>query len=84
MPGHETNVETWLERALLVAAWALCFWTLIRRFVPAHPIEQSTDTLLLAAALACVTTARSVAASLPRRVLKGIAVALVVATFGFL
>jgi hypothetical protein len=74
-------VESWLKRVLRVVTWALLLWLLLRRFVPAHPIEQPLETLLLVAALACVTTAESVAKAWARRLLLGATVALVIATF---
>jgi hypothetical protein len=80
-PLLETLMEIWLRRALLVASWALLLWLLLRQLVPAHPIEQPPEALCLAAALACGVTAGVIAQTWGRRLLLGIAVAFVIATF---
>lgn len=84
MTATPSRADRWYERAPFAGSVALLVWVALQKFVPAHPVEQPTSVLLLAAAMVCGTGAPLLRAPLPRRLVIGASVILVAATFRWL
>ena len=57
----------WFRRALFIVACGVLAWQILLRVVPAHPVETSRASLVLAIALVCVSGALLFSSAFARR-----------------